>query len=116
MVTGGITKPAGITGGYITSAQPGTLGNPLANPHCMGGLAYQGYGGTQFKPLGAMGAGAANFSGAQMRAFGPISKAATGFGGNNKMDDRVAGFGVGVLISIGFILWAATGFAGMDKL
>ncbi len=109
MVTGGITKPAGITGGYITSAQPGTLGNPLANPHCMGGLAYQGYGGTQFKPLGAMGAGAANFSGAQMRAFGPISKAATGFGGNTK----IGGVGVGVLISIGLIAWAATGFKGL---
>ena len=118
MITGGITQPAGITGGYITSAQPGTLGNPLANPHCMGalanphcmgGLAYQGYGGTQFKPLGAMGAGAANFSGAQMRAFGPISKAATGFGGNNKMESM----SVGLLLGIGLIVWASTGFAGI---
>lgn len=113
MITGGITKPAGITGGYITSAQPGTLGNPLANPHCMGGLAYQGYGGTQFTPLGAMGAGAVNFSGAQMRAFGPISKAATGFGGNKKVESAAAGFGVGMLISIGLLAWAATGFKGL---
>lgn len=91
MITSGFTQPSGITGGYIASAQPGTLSNPLGNPHCMGGLLYQGYGGTQ------------------MRAFGPISKAATGFGGNTK----IGGVGVGVLISIGLIAWAATGFKGL---
>jgi hypothetical protein len=75
----------------------------------MGGLLYQGYGGTQMRAFGPISKAATGFGGTQMRAFGPISKAATGFGGNTK----IGGVGVGVLISIGLIAWAATGFKGL---